>query len=507
MSRNSIHAMVRHCANSPAVNPRFAIETSPEAILLSGMIFVTAMLLQACIGFFLNIPIKGIYLYSSVFITLIADLSIGAYGKKIPLALYAFLATTLAIWVAVFLSSKTFDESYDGMAYQQVSIIAMHLGWNPVYSAHLSDWWSATFPNRAWLSRTLADDGLWSDHYPMASWVLGSIVSSATGSLNASKWLGIFLAFMACFAIFRGLRIIGAPALATAVIAISTTMSPVVVAQFGTNYVDGSLGSALTIQVGAFLSWASKRKRTDLLVLIFSIILASNFKFTGALYSLAMATLALLLGFTTEKKLDGTDIKLIAFGAVCLGIISFHPYADNLLAYGHPLYPMNVTNVMHGQIDQVFLDRDRITKFIISSFNAVSSPTVAPLGPHLVLPRLWHYRILSTPDIRINGFGSLFIYSLGAALVCLLFCLTYIKSNSASASRANLIWYAIGWIFITVVINPEFWWARYVPQLWLIPPLAASLAFIEHRRWIGILTISMSLIGAALTTIYVVSVT
>src|SRR5205085_2401000 len=34
----------------------------------------------------------------------------------------------------------------------------------------------------------------------------------------------------------------------------------------------------------------------------------------------------------------------------------------------------------------------------------------------------------------------------------------------------------------TVFINPEPWWARYVPQLWLVPLLLVTLGWLTHRR-------------------------
>src|SRR5437870_5197484 len=66
------------------------------------------------------------------------------------------------------------DVSYDGMAYHQVSIISLMSGWNPVYETQVVDWWNRTFPQKAYLGYLIANAGIWTDHYPNGSWVLGA---------------------------------------------------------------------------------------------------------------------------------------------------------------------------------------------------------------------------------------------------------------------------------------------------------------------------------------------
>jgi hypothetical protein len=144
------------------------------------------------------------------------------------------------------------------MAYHQVSIISLMSGWNPVYEPKVVDWWNRTFPQKAYLGYLIANAGIWTDHYPNGSWVLGAAISSAFGSLNASKWTQPFFCGLSALVFYRGIRDLKLPAIFAASAAAIAALSPVVLAQQADELRRRAFGSA-TYQVGASISWYLNR--------------------------------------------------------------------------------------------------------------------------------------------------------------------------------------------------------------------------------------------------------
>src|SRR6267143_4952242 len=108
--------------------------------------------LLACTWFFfiLDINLSRSTLYFAPFIAAAIMLVRGfLYGFKICVA--GFLFTIAFTLLCIGAEALVRDVSYDGMAYHQVSIISLMSGWNPVYEPQVVDWWSRTFPQKAYL--------------------------------------------------------------------------------------------------------------------------------------------------------------------------------------------------------------------------------------------------------------------------------------------------------------------------------------------------------------------
>jgi hypothetical protein len=76
-------------------------------------------------------------------------------------------------------------------------------------------------------------------------------------------------------------------------------------------------------------------------------------------------------------------------------------------------------------------------------------------------------------DVRVGGFGPLFSGICLLTLIIIILITYYCHKNYITVN--NYILFLCFLIFLTVIINPESWWARYVPQLWLIPLLILSV--------------------------------
>jgi hypothetical protein len=457
-------------------------------------ILCTCLLVCAWLFLILDIRLSRYTLYLTFFITAAIMLIRGfLYGFKTCVA--GFLFTIAFTLLCIGAEALVPDVSYDGMAYHQVSIIALMSGWNPVYETQVVDWWNRTFPEKAYLGDLVANAGIWTDHYPNGSWVLGAAVSSAFDSLNASKWTQPFFGGLSALVFYRSIRDLKLPAIFAASAAAIAALSPVVLAQLRTNYVDGLVGSALLIQVGASISWYLNRTWTSLAMVMFGCLIAVNLKFTGAIYSFVI--LFIMISMALARARLGRAEILTLFAGVALTIsVSTTTYVRNALTYGHPFYPLNQIDVMVGQAPARFLEQNRWTKFVRATF-------LLPRGDFVHQHIMHYYAVVNRPDIRASGFGSLFGYSLAlCGLLAPLLIWSVVRQWHGADSRLVCLAGVSGAILLSVIINPEFWFARYVPQLWFIPILAAIAFVIVGLKRVGVILLGSALLGAALGFVF-----
>lgn len=470
-----------------------------EELAVSSAILCTCYLTLAWISFALGLTISPyhfwIYSLLGIMIVVARGVTTGKWSSCAVAGLCAFASVIICILV----SSGVLDSSWDGIAYHQVSIISFVKGWNPVYAPHVVSWWNSTFPEKAWLGDTVANAGTWTDHYPKASWVLGALASQAFDSLNASKWVQPFFCLLAIITLYRSFVLLSLPSYYALVTAAIAALSPIAIVQLGTNYVDGLLGSVLFIQIGAAISWYYKRLSTDLFILIFGCIIGTNLKFTGAVYSASLLFVVVAAAFIFTERLIKSEVILLICGAMLVLITSFQTYLYNLILDGNAFYPLNVVDVMKGQISDAFLSLGRFSKFLHSTFLQTPGNIADLQKYHLTFPRLWHYKsISSSPDVRMAGFGSLFGWSLLLSFLTLGYGIFAALKLKVFDQRHTILICLMAWTLATTLINPEFWWARYVPQLWAFPILASCFIFIAGDRALSMVTASPGALGVAL---------
>jgi hypothetical protein len=154
-------------------------------------------------------------------------------------------------------------------------------------------------------------------------------------------------------------------------------------------------------------------------------------------------------------------------------LVGYQPYITNIIHKGNPFYPAItiekdkdtvVKNIERGQAPEAFMEKNRFSKLVYSLFSR--SDNNIKRMPRLKIPFTLHGSELvafTGPDTRYGGFGPLFgsVLLLVIAFVPLLFKLR----------RLILIYplIAMAVVLISTLINPEAWWARLSPQLWLLP--------------------------------------
>jgi hypothetical protein len=422
----------------------------------------------------------------------------------------AFAATALSLsllWAAV-----TEDTSYDGMMYHQVAVIALRDGWNPWHQPELADWIGQRFDGRGGGTQ-LGTAATWVTHYPKGSWILGAAGAGLTGSLAAAKWIQGFTVAVSAIAAWRAFSAYGPWPVALAA-ALAGSLSPVVLAQLSSNYVDGLLSGWLLVAVAATVSWLRTARLEDLVSLICALVVCANLKFTGLVYACLLVPVVAAACWPARVELLGSMNGLVA-KALCASlaaaavIITAPTYVYNWLTGGSPFHPVGSVDFMTSQIGPFVRELGRIESLVFSMWHVPAADAAAdawaawPVGP-----RLWHFKALvDVTDIRLGGFGPLFGWALAAALVVGVVAAAAsssarVDSRDKLALRALLLLGA--WAVCSTLLNPYPWWARYVPQLWLVPILAAAVLMLMQRHRVAMLLLFPLLTTALASAVFAV---
>lgn len=377
-------------------------------------------------------------------------------------------AVTVLILIAATCSICFYDSTGDGRWYHADAILALLKGINPVYT------------------QIPADVPVWSNHYPKASWYFSAAIIHAAGKYQLGKIYN-FLLILGCAAYGLGFfRRLGVSGIFRVLLTCATAFAPVAVSQMLTYYVDGALGSLLSILVMTTVSLLYFPTRMDRLLFAVVASLAIGLKFTAIPYvgviALVLIGVRLLSGRQKKQSLrtpllaDSTAIVL----AFCIGIlvVGYSPYVTNVKDGQHPLYPVmgpNKIDIMTAQTPLVLRDRsyNRFQKFFVSFFShsqefvqdrKMWNVSFAQSG--LKIPFSVNAAELISqggPDIRLAGWGVFFS---GVTLFGLI---VFVLSKGWSGREGAPILVALSLIVVTSFINPECWNARYTPQIALLP--------------------------------------
>jgi hypothetical protein len=378
-------------------------------------------------------------------------------GGRAALALGAIVAAALAFGAAFY------DVSWDGQVYHQPAVLALADGWNPLWQGPLSE--------------DLRPDNLWINHYPKAAWIAQAILVRATGSLEAAKGLQLLPLVAAALLVFAGLRARGVGPGTTTLATVLIAGNPVALSQSFTFYSDGLSASLITSLLALCWHW---RRRPDPWLLVgmaATIAVLINLKFTGLVYAVLLcAGLALAAGshlaFRRLAAVFGVSI------AVSVLVLGFDPYITNILRNGHPFYPLmgrGAVDIINIQLAPEFHALARPTRLLVSLFADANEHNVAPVLDWLPALGRAELRALGYPDLRIGGFGPFFGLSAVAAAALAL-----------GRRRLGVVVPARAWALAALLVavafcNPALWWARYVPQLWLLPAGLFALAVASPR--------------------------
>ncbi len=395
------------------------------------------------------------------------------------LALIGILAVLAAIFLlGISVSGKVFDLSWDGQAYHQEAIIQLANGWNPLHDQPLP-----------------IASGIWINHYTKGPWISSASLYVLTGHIEQGKVFNILLVVSSFFFCLSALlpyyrqRLLK-PLLFSALAA----CNPVSILQLPTFYIDGQLSSILVISLALLFMIVKTPDVWPALVLLLSVIIAVNIKYTGLAYLLALGLPVMLYLWLVKARLS---LKLIA-SSLAIGLIAgslfvgFNPYVTNTIRNGNPLYPLagpGAMDIMTANSPANFHGMNRFEKLFISTF----SETADIATPYSTRWK-WPFTVSKDElgafqaDTRVAGFGPLFGGAVLLSLILLATAWPLDKKKTVVFTGLGLL------ITCSALVNPEAWWARYAPQLWLLPVLGAMLGLSMSRKPQKILGLAIALV-------------
>jgi len=385
--------------------------------------------------------------------------------------------------LALLLSLLVHDTSIDGQHYHFQAVYAFAEGWNPLTGEGEPP--------------VIGDPmTLWALHYTRGGWVFSATLLAAGLPLAAMKTIN-FLILFATAAMLAGTFIrFGFSALFAALLTAAAVLNPVITSQSLTAMNDGLFGLCILLFTGSMAIWVRYDETPALVAGLATMILAVNLKFSAVPIFFVLSAFACFAAFAVRGPRDMVKIAAALLGAAFIGVIllGWSPYVQNYLGFGHPFYPLmgeNAVDIMNGadpeleNTPKVLEHLPAFQRFLFSLFSETHSgyATAANLKiPFSITPA--ELRAAGGVDIRLGGFGPFFS---GAVLLAL----AGLVAIALSPGRRNPV--TIGLLFISaallvsVLVMPQNWWARYVPQFWFVPLCAAAAAMTVQRLPVQIL--------------------
>ena len=376
--------------------------------------------------------------------------------KWIVLGAFAF-SVSLALLAAGLLH----DVSWDGNTYHSEAILGLLDGTNPIYNA-----FGGTFQ-------------LFTNHYPKVEWYFAAAMGGAFHLFELGKSYNFLLIFACGAYSWRFFRRIRLDHSASALLTTCTALNPIAATQILTFCVDGAMASLLSMLTLSSLAQLRCPTRFDRIVFVAVAAAAATTKFTGAAYVcvtliLVFAGLVLVqLRSSWSQKLNAVKSLLVttALVAAAVLILGFNPYVTNVLEGNNPLYPVaganKLTVISPWEAPAEFLrpNRNRFQNFAASFFTTTSetheSESPVPKIPFTV--HLAEIKASTYPDLRMAGWGPLFSGVFVVSLALYLYARGWRLIPEIS--------FAILLVLATTFSNPHAWWARFAPQISLLPIL------------------------------------
>src|SRR5262245_17544868 len=439
---------------------------------VSFVVFMAALVLLAWLGFVCGWPLDPRTALVAGFVAL-AFAWWGAThyfpGAVLRTCAALFLSAIAILAASLALEWTSYDLSSDGQTYHTAGLIELYRGWNPLRDDPL--------PVTVDLPESV-------NVYPKAPWIAATALYGLTGRLEAAKTFNLLMLVAAFLVALATLRTTTSCGRAVAVAAL-WALNPVAVTQASSLYVDGQLASLLSILICLGLLAFHAIDPVLLVSFAATVLLTTNVKLSAIAYVLVLGVApvvsCLIGGRPRRRALSGLFAASYAVGVLAVG---FNPYVTNTLRHGSPIYPTNDWTtflVATRNTPDNLVGKSSAHKLVLSLF---ARSQVSAGVAEVKLPLTFEARELAafeSGETRIGGFGPLFSAVVLAAAAVLVMVI------GVSGARGRWPWdwlAAIGAVGTSVLVNPEAWWARYVPQLWLLPILIAVVGSQSMAAWI-----------------------
>ena len=415
---------------------------------------------------------------------------------------FASLSISLIIvGISLFVAKAFYDMSWDGLWYHQTAVYQMSHGWNPLHDP-LHDF---TPHLRTWLR-----------FYAKGPWYFALALFETTRNIEMAKAAPLIVftsTFLAGIALFMDLGMKKRNAM---LISLLIALNPVITCELASYLVDGLMISFLFISIATMIRWFRKPTLSVILIAIMSAVLCITSKFTGLVYLCFFIAMGGIYILIKARKLIWKYLMIQSI-SILMGIFAFgwNPYVTNTVHRGNPFYPMLGSAEypsLHSQgRDPIELyetphnmtGKNRFVRFGYALFGRPGSqPFFQGENAGLMFPFDigWKdFNIFYFHEVRISGFGPFF----SGVFILSLLLLVFVLFHKNSQRLFFILLYSA--IIFSLLVSMHTWWARYGPQLWLLPIVAvvAGLTLTNSRIvfWGTRILITILLINAVLIAV------
>ncbi|MBQ8635737.1 hypothetical protein IJ425_06260 [bacterium] len=409
------------------------------------LIFLFSLFALSNIGFILGLSINPFYLLISFFISLFYLFKTKNSVSKPLILLFIFLI----FFISFIFSNFFIDTSFDGRCYHFTLENLFKLGFNPFYDD------IKTFANENNIFYNL----LFASSYPNALEVLRANFYLIFQNMESSKIINFLFGFCSFFYSFH-FFLNKLDKFKSLILSLCILLCAVSICQINTKMADFALYYLFILQLFSILLINKKQNlKSNIFILVSSSVLAIALKYIGLLNTVLIFCIWLI--FKRKKDI----LKIILLTTILSAILCAQPYINNTIKFKNPFYPSighNKLDFMTKQNPKEFKNKPYLYKFFRSMFSSSSDARMNnPQTPRLYykIPFTSHFDMpYGAEDIRINGFGHLFS---GIFIISIILSLISLFKKRGS--------FVICAILLTVLLNPICWWARFVPQLHLLP--------------------------------------
>lgn len=427
-------------------------------------------------GFLFGLPVSAAYLVAGA---VVSSAVLAVFSLKDGMKPLTVAGLLLIQWAVVCLALSAgfyvLDYSYDGQSYHMSTVFLLDRGWVPVSESAFS-FMQENFPDLE------NDYFLWTDVYVKFVEIFGACLARLTGTPETGKCINLLFAFMTFnYAVYVLPRLLCRLTRGTVwVLAFFLIWNPVAAYQMFTYYVDGVMYYSFVMLLLSVLDMEATagKKILPFCSAVFSAVILSNVKFLGFIYAGMILGGYFIYLIVLKRKVESKKVFLCGTAIVCLVIVSgINPYftnvrqGNNLL---HPFVGQNKVDPFYLQRPDRFEGKNQLYNLAVSTFAAsYNSLTGAQEKIRLKIP-------FTTPDgeteftdsdMRAGGFGW---YWSGILLISLFLCFGLHFENT---QQKRLFLLVMGILLSSVILNPESWWARLVPQLWAVPVFILIFSF------------------------------
>lgn len=440
-------------------------------------------LLLSTLLFCFNLYVTWHLFFAAFIISSILCVKINKSVKNIEI-LFSFLIFIFAIWA----SSQIFDFSWDGNAYHKLAVGLLKNRWNPIKQIP-----SLSLTEGPGIEG-LTQSAKWVETYCKATWIYGASIYAITSNIETGKSYTIVMMICAFLYTFYYLSKKKYCISNKIIFSLLICLNPIAIQQMFTFYIDGFLHTTLIIVIISLLMLEEQdifNKKATICMLIASIVICGNIKFTGLLYSGIYCIVFYIYDSYKMYFDENHNIKKIfRLGVLYLLILivtvvwaGATSYMTNLIRHGSLTYPLtgkNKVDIMTGN-SPFYTDENHFKNLFISLFSQMDNfQGLSEKKAIYKIPFTVHKNELSftmLPDARISGFGVLFG---GLVIIAIITIISYyVISHEKKCTNLTVI--IIASVFLTFAIK-ESWWARYSPYIYILVLCAEFILIRGNNR-------------------------